>query len=249
MLRSLLITLTLAVAVQADEWKSHSTTNFKVHHLQDETYGKDAGAFLEEHRDLIAKKWFGEAPKWRSKCDVYLFESHEHMMRNLSGKDWMAGCTNITYDGDQAVAIKISIRIDLPNCWEDITTHELMHALVGSHFGRPIPRWMDEGMCGQVESPNRIAQRRSHATGKIRYAIKALMNMTDYPSERRDVDVYYGQSITLVNHLVGLKGAKEFISFVRTSEKDGLEKALTKHYELDYDKLEATWLTAKVVRR
>jgi hypothetical protein len=238
------LVLSLLVAspgLARSNWKTFSSNHFRIFYSQNDAYAKKVAAYAEEQRTDLIKRWFSDATSWPVIIDVYLYESEEHIVLTAGARNWMAGSTNVDYDAGRAVSSRISVRIDLEMVWEDVFPHELMHALGGSYFGRSIPRWIDEGLAGQVESGESLKKRRMWAASTDRYTIKQLIKMDDYP-EQRYVKLYYGQSVMLINHLVKRKNEKEFIKFVVSVGRVGVESALQKHYNISCDQLEKDWL-------
>lgn len=235
------VALTSPVQAQQPVWKTLDTDHFKIYHQQSEDYAKKVGALAEESYTDIGKKWFGKPPVWRTKCDLYLYNNGEHL-KQAGIQHWMTGNTQTQFDDGQAITIRINIRIDVAPVYTCILPHEITHALLAGHFGRAVPRWLDEGMSGQAESEEqqKVFWNTAASTNRSRFGVKTLMTLTDYPS--RDVDMFYAQSIILVRHLVKLKGEKTLVTFTEDALKDGHAAALKKHYNLDFESLEKSWM-------
>jgi hypothetical protein len=239
LLFSVILVLVPSIA-QAQTWNVSTTKHFRVFHLQNFEYGQRVADFLEEKRADFINLWFGELPAWRNKCDVYLYQSHNQMVKDTGARSWMVGNCAVTYENSQVTTIRINARIDVHGCWDNILTHELMHALLGTYLGRQPPRWIDEGLACQVETGEWLRQRWAYGTIKDRYLLKSIIGMTDYPDK---TPTYYGQSVVLVKHLISLQGEREFLKFVASVSRNGTEAALLKHYNATYDLLEQNWLT------
>lgn len=235
------VALISPIQAQQPVWKTYETDHFKIYHQQTDDYAKKVGALAEESYTDIGTKWFGKPPVWRTKCDLYLYNNSEHL-RQSGAQHWMTGCTNAHYDDGKLISVRISVRIDVAPVYTCILPHEITHALLAGHFGKAVPRWLDEGMSGQAESEDqqKVFWNTAASANRSRFAVKSLMTLGDYP--QRDVDMFYAQSIILVRHLVKLKGDKALVAFVEDALKDGHEKALQKHYKLDFETLEKTWM-------
>ncbi len=235
------VVLTSPVQAQQPTWKSIETDNFRIFHQQTEEYAKKVGLLAEESYTDIGKRWFGKPPAWRTKCDLYLYNNGEHL-KQAGIQHWMTGNTQTQYDDGKAITIRINIRIDVAPVYTCILPHEITHALLAGHFGKAVPRWLDEGMSGQAESDEqqKIFWTTAASSNRSGFSVKTLMTLTDYPS--RDVDMFYAQSIILVRYLVKQKGDKALVAFVEDALKDGHEKALKKHYKLDFETLEKDWM-------
>ncbi len=228
------------VVVAEPIWKVESSDNFRVFHDQEGDYGKKVLKLADEYREEIGKRWFDEIPKFRTKCDIYLQTSLAH-----------GSATRIDYDNGQALTYRIDLRIDLDNVYDAILPHEIMHALLGAYFERPIPRWADEGLASQNE-PKETQEKAKKILleSKTRFEPRTLMTLDDYP---RETELFYAQSIMAVNHLVRLRDEKTFILFITDAQKEGPESALQKHYKVDFASLEKTWMAisppVKVISR
>ncbi len=236
-----LIVVLLFCQVSNADWQSHSSDHFRIFYKQDKRQALKAAIVAEKSRLDISKKWFGSPPEWRNKCDIYLTESVLHMTE--SGNDQALGHTNLTFENGETIRIIIFVRVDLDIVWNDILPHEISHAIIGSHFNREMPRWIDEGMAGQAESSYqlKVAYRKAFRSER-RFNLETLMNIHGYP-DGAYIDLYYGQSITLVRYLVRLKGEKTFVAFIHSAHKNGMKDALLKHYNLTFAEAEELWLT------
>ena len=84
--------------------------------------------------------------------------------------------------------------------------HEVTHCVLATHFGKPLPRWADEGIALTAES---ITEQAAHDT-KVREFIndgrgiplRHLLPMTEYP---KDVLVLYAQGHSLTRFLLRRK--------------------------------------------
>jgi hypothetical protein len=70
--------------------------------------------------------------------------------------------------------------------------------------------------------------------------LRRLFSMQDYP---RDVMVLWAEGHSVTHFLVGRKGRKTFLAFVKQGMKDGWDKAAEAHYGFgDVEALEDAWL-------
>jgi hypothetical protein len=227
-------------------WTTETTGYFRIFHHQDVEYGKIVGKYAEQKREELVKRWFGTQPVWRTKCDIYLYDNgHEMAFYTKDMSPWMTAQCHVEYRSGHAHACRIDMRIDRDGCWDDVLVHELMHALLGAELGRSPPRWADEGVAGQGET--RLSSWNREMAGRSGFSTKTLMELSDYPKGKDGLDTtnkvqtFYGQSILLTKRMVAMKGEKEFVAFLRTVQKEGPEKALSKHYGMAYKDLDMEW--------
>jgi hypothetical protein len=95
--------------------------------------------------------------------------------------------------------------------------HELMHSVLATHFGGPLPRWADEGisMLAEKEESGALAMHRLRERGRM-LSLAELFSADDYP---RDWPSLYSQGSSLVEFLVSLEDKKTLVRFLR----DGLD--------------------------
>jgi RNA polymerase sigma factor (sigma-70 family) len=171
------------------------TKNFVVT-APDAVTARAVAAEAEHQRKAAAEKWLGkELPVWDKPCPIQVMT------------DATNGHSTFTYDSATdppklksaemvlAGTLETVLRIQLP--------HEVTHAVLASHFGRPLPRWADEGIALTAES---IQEQAAH-DAKVREFInlgrgiplRHLLKMTEYP---KDVPVLYAQGHSLVRFLL-----------------------------------------------
>jgi hypothetical protein len=100
--------------------------------------------------------------------------------------------------------------------------------------GQQIPRWADEGLAVLAEP---WAEQQTRATelsdplesGRV-FHLSKLMAM-DYP-DPKDWSLYYAQSVSLTRFLVEQAPPEQFIQFVQSLQRDGVESALRSTYRI-----------------
>jgi RNA polymerase sigma factor (sigma-70 family) len=151
----------------------------------------------EHHRRVLALKWLGkELPRWSQPCEV----------RFVTGIG-NGGATTFTYakDKDGKPVMKsagMEIRGDFMAALTANLPHEVMHTVLASHFGRPLPRWADEGISllseGDAEQFAHDVRVRELLNAGRGIRLKVLLTMAEYP---RDVIVLYSQGHSLARFL------------------------------------------------
>lgn len=156
------------------------------------------------------------------------------------------GATTFTFEQEPKRGVR-SMGMQLIGNLEQILRtqlpHEITHCVLAAHFGRPVPRWVDEGVAVLSESSkeqvghDRKLREFMNAGRAIRLA--KLLPMTEYP---RDMIVLFAQGHSLARFLAE-RDAKKLLPLVEASFADGWDKALKTTYGFkDADALEEAWL-------
>ena len=228
---------------------TYDTANFSTEAPTAEL-AKKFGDMAEFYRKEKALEWTGrEMPQWPRRCPLQV-----QITQGSAG-----GATTFTFgqsDGKSVVtSIRMEIRGDAKQLLNSVLPHEVTHTVLANHFGRPVPRWADEG--GSVLSEN-DEERFNHdvrcrellnAGRGIR--LRVLFRMTEYP---RDMIVLYAQGFSVSQYLVkkggdGKEGRGKLLQFLgmgmQGNTNESWNAAASKVYGYDtVDALEEAWLTA-----
>ena len=235
---------------------TYHTDNFTVDAPTAEL-AKKFGDMAEFYRKEKALEWLGrEMPQWSRRCPL-----HVQITDGSAG-----GATTFTFgqtaDGRPVVtSIRMEIHGNAKQLLNSVLPHEVTHTVLAYHFGRPVPRWADEG--GSVLSEN-DEERFSHdvrcreilnAGRGIR--LRVLFRMTQYP---RDMIVLYAQGYSVSHFLVkkggdGREGRAKLLQFLAVGMQgddqrfhgtpESWNAAANKVYGFEsIDALEEAWLTA-----
>ncbi|MBN9119011.1 MAG: hypothetical protein J0I06_07595 [Planctomycetes bacterium] len=228
---------------------SYDTANFTTEAPTAELARK-FGDMAEFYRKEKALEWTGrEMPQWPRRCPLQV-----QLTQGSAG-----GATTFTFgqDGNRPVvtSIRMEIRGDAKQLLNSVLPHEVTHTVLANHFGRPVPRWADEG--GSVLSEN-DEERFNHdvrcrellnAGRGIR--LRVLFRMTEYP---RDMIVLYAQGYSVSQYLVkrggdGKEGRLKLLQFLgqgmQGNTAESWNAAANRVYGFDsVDALEESWLTA-----
>ena len=230
---------------------AHRTANFVVRAPTAELAAR-AGEAAERHRKRLAREWLGkELPAWEVPLRV--------TVRVTAGGP--GGATTFTFgtkDGKPAVT---SAEMDLHGPARGILDsqlpHEVMHTVLAAHFGRPVPRWADEGIAvtaeSEAEQNSHDAKCREYLNAGRGFRLATLFRLAEYP---RDMHVLYVQGYSAVRYLIdrgGPDGRAKLLRFVKEgmSEPDprghgtaaSWDKAAKEVYGFaSVDELEARWI-------
>jgi len=212
----------------------HRTQNFIVHAPDDQLAAAVAEA-AEKYRHDLAIYWLGQAlPPWQSPCPI----------RVIAGPRLAAqGVT--TYNPRPVRDFQMEVVGTPERILDSVLPHEVTHTILATHFGRPLPRWADEGICTTVEHS---AERNKHEL-KLReflatrrgIAMNQLFLLTEYPA---DMLPMYAQGYSVCRFLIDQKGPRAFIAFLHDYMRHPSWTAnIKKHYQYDSLKeLQEYWL-------
>ncbi len=208
------------------------------------------GEMAEFFRKEKALEWLGhEMPQWPRKCPLQV-----QVSMGSAG-----GATTFTFGSENGRPVvssqRMEIRGDAKQLLNSVLPHEVTHTVLAQHFGRPVPRWADEG--GSVLSEN-DEERFSHDVrcreilnaGRA-FVLRTLFRMTEYP---RDMTVLYAQGYSITAYLVekggsGREGRGKLLQFLgggmNGNSAESWNEAARKVYGFDsVDGLERAWLEA-----
>ena len=166
-------------------------------------------------------------------CDLYLYPSGKVFARETNQPENSPGFSTMMCNGNRVVARRMNLRADHPLLVTAILPHEVTHVVLADLFTtQQIPRWADEGIAVLAE-PNAEQEIRAAElqepleAGRI-FDLRKLMAM-DYP-DAKDWSLYYAQSVSLTRFLVERGPPEQFVQFVQSSQRDGIEGALRGTY-------------------
>lgn len=198
------------VTAQAQTAFRAQSKNFVVT-AADEVLAKQVAHEAERYRRELALEWLGhEIADWHQKCPIQV-ELGPH-----SG-----GETTFVFVGPpgQAQPTEWSMKIFGPanRLLDAVLPHEVTHTIFATHFGRPLPRWADEGACTTVEHESERKKIQGllmdYLTARPSRGIpfNRLFLLMQYPD---DMLPLYAQSYSLAQFLVLQQGRQHFIKFV-----------------------------------
>ena len=212
------------------------TQNFIIMDAPSTAFASQVGKEAERFRRELAQHWLGkELPPWPSRC----------VLRVVAGNIPAQGVTTYRpypgYVGDfQMEVVGTEQRI-----LDSVLPHEITHTVLATHFGRPLPRWADEGISTTVEH---IAEKSKHET-KLReflgtrrgIPMNVMFQMTEYPKEMLTL---YEQGYSVCRFLIEQRGPQEFVRFLETfMARRSWTQAVQVHYEYESLKeLQDYWL-------
>jgi hypothetical protein len=127
-----------------------------------------------------------------------------------------------------------------------VLPHEVAHTVFAHDFGRPLPRWADEGAAVLGEHEQERARHEQalrqllRAEGRL-IPLRRLLALRDYPP---DVMTLYVEGYSLTRFLVARGGRPAFLAFIKDGSDGDWDKALSLHYGYKkVEELERAWLS------
>ena len=235
------------------ESRLRKTDNFTVDAPTAEL-AKRFGEEAERQRREKAIEWLGaEMPEWPQRCPLKVTVSPGHT----------GGATTFTFGERNGVrSQEMKIFGDLKQLTTSVLPHEIMHTVLAHHFGRPLPRWADEGISLLAESSEEqkahdLRCREILKQGRV-IPLRHLFPMKEYPN---DMVVLFAQGYSVCRFLLNyipypalgpdaeklgdaLAARRALLLFVKTGlDKNWNEAAKIYGYDT-VDRLEDAWLAS-----
>jgi hypothetical protein len=178
----------------------HATRNFVVVYAHSPAIARAVAGEAEYQRDRIAKQWFGAPlPDWDKPVSIRV----THAAASSSGS------TTLSLARQSIAAMEMNLNGPLQTVLDSLLPHEVAHTVFASHFGKPLPRWADEGMALIHDSP----EEQHHHDVRVRELLNAgrairlttLFPMMEYP---KDAIAAYAQGHSVCRFLLAQHAAK-----------------------------------------
>lgn len=196
-----------------------STRNFIIR-APNPQLAQQAARLAEQYRRDLSLEWLGyEIAPWSEKVPVQV------IIDRLPG-----GETSFAFvrgdGGEKAEPIGWQMKVFGPpdRVLDAVLPHEITHTIFATHFGRPLPRWADEGACTTVEHESERAKNHrlliDFLTTKPSRGIpfNRMYTMTEYP---HDILPLYAQGYSLAKFLIRQKDRRTFVNYIG----EGLEQS------------------------
>jgi hypothetical protein len=228
-------------------WKVWNTPNYRILHY-DDALAERVARLAENVRAEQTRRWAGSSPvgPWSPRCDIYLYPTREIFQQQTGQPLSSPGFSTMGLNSGRVVARRVNLRVDQENLLTAILPHEVTHVVLADLFTtQQVPRWADEGMAVLSEPSNEQARRaldlvRPLSSGQL-FKVQDLMVM-DYPNGQY-WNLYYAQSVSLTRYLVELASPSQFVQFVQSSQRNGVENELRRMYKIEgYADLQKRWL-------
>jgi hypothetical protein len=192
----------------------------------------------ETFRRELAIEWLGaELPPWQQPCPIEA---------QVDPQFGAGGATQFSFSR-QGVPFgwAMSIQGSKERVLDSVLPHEITHTIFATHFGRPLPRWADEGGCTTVEH---TSEKRKQDKFLIEFLMtergipfNKMFAMKEYPP---DMLPLYAQGYSLARYLIMQGGKRKFVKYVGEGMQSENWPAVTRKYygHKDLSDLQVTWL-------
>ena len=228
----------LIVAVFGSLGASQRTTNFIVSAPTAELAAEIAQTAEGYRRDL-AIEWIGqELPRWLQPCPITV---------NVGPHLGAGGATSFMFEQGRPFGWQMTIQGSRERLLDSVLPHEVTHTIFATYFGRPLPRWADEGACTTVEHESERAKQHQLLNQFLTtkpsrgIAFNRMFAMKEYPS---DIMPLYSQGYSLVRFLLLQGGKQTFIQYLGDGMRyDNWDEVTRQHYGYrDLSDLQLTWV-------
>ncbi len=214
--------LILLVLILPTLGASARTKNFIVT-AQTPALASEMARAAEEMRRDLALEWLGhELPDWQKPCPVVV-----KVAPNLGA----GGRTSFMFHERVPFGWDMEVQGSRERVLDSVLPHEVTHTIFATHFGRPLPRWADEGACTTVEH---TSERRKQELWLVRFLktergipFNHMFAMTEYPG---DILPLYSQGYSLARYLIAQGGKPKFTEFVGHGLGTGNWQAAVRRY-------------------
>ncbi len=190
-------------------------------------------AQAESFRSEVAKEWLGQdLPTGAGPAMITVTESGDEDV----GLTWPIDSSRRKYH-------KVWLRTSRKQALGSTLRHEIVHVVFATRFPDRLPVWVEEGIAGLSDDPERAQIRRRR--------IAELAHSRDWPrletlfEERRIAPSHqagYSVSTSLVEYLLSRGDKRTLLRFAATGKEEGWATAVNRYYGLrNVRDLEAEW--------
>ncbi|WP_235935124.1 hypothetical protein [Candidatus Laterigemmans baculatus] len=215
--------------------RSARTANFIIQAATPEL-AQQVGQEAERFRSELAQQWLGrDLPQWSSPCTLKV----------VAGNYPAQGVTTYNRYPGHVGDFQMEVVGTPQRILDSVLPHEVTHAVLATHFGRPLPRWADEGVSTTVEHPEERAKHdaklREFLSTRRGLPMNRMFLLKDYPS---DMLPLYAQGYSVSRFLIEQNGHREFIKFIEDyMERGSWTAVVEQHYGYEsLGELQEYWL-------
>lgn len=227
-------------------WEVVESANFRIRHRGTKDVAEAVAKVAEQKRVDIFTRWSGP-PRgaWGAKCEVILHPSQEMFTESTKLPAGATGLATVRLDDGAVAERKIDLRADDATAAADAFPRELTHVILADLFPTQAPpKWAEVGMAVLACSSDEVVRFDKAATTAARtqdlFAVADLAGLAGFPPAEK-VTGFYASAVTLVEYLVKLKGERAFTTFLRDSQRYGMEAAFRRNYATDARQLDSSW--------
>ena len=229
-------------------WQVMETANFRIIHKQMKDLASEVARGAELARTGMYERWVGPTSgNWKTKCDIWLHPAGADYTQATHQSATSPGHTTVTIRNNTVIACRMDLRADVAELTDAVLPHEVTYVVLHELFAdQPIPRWAEVAMTVMSEPPSQVARYLRSVPRLVQekriLPFNKLLNSTDFPDEA-SATPFFVESVSVVDYLVRLRGAKAFALFLREAPRRGIDKSLSTHYGFkDANDLQEKWL-------
>jgi hypothetical protein len=235
-------------------WEAVETASFRVRHQGNKALADAVAKAAEAKRTEIYSRWSGP-PRgaWQTKCEVVLYSGEGAFVAATKQPAGATGLATVKIEDGAVAERRIDLRADDPGVAADALPRELTHVVLADLFPTQAPpMWAEVGMAVLASSDDEVGRYTRAATtvgrtGEL-FGVADLVALVGFPPADK-VTGFYTAAVTLVEYLVKVRGEKAFTTFLRDSQRYGIEAALRRNYDTDAKKLDTAWRQAVLAGR
>ena len=200
-------------------------------------FAREVCQAAERYREQLAVEWLGhELPPWTSPCPIQV---------QVGPQLGAGGATSFVFRGGQPSDWTMTIQGSRERLLDSVLPHEVTHTIFATHFGRPLPRWADEGACTTVEHASERGKQQKLLIQFLKtnrgIAFNHMFAMKEYPP---DILPLYAQGFSLARFLIAQGGKRKFVDYVGDGMRtNNWPQATRTHYGYNnLSDLQVTWL-------
>lgn len=244
----LLLTL-LSTLGSVDAQQPVTTQNFAVF-ADAPQYANRVAQEAERYRRELAISWLGyELEPWKQRCPIRVtIDMH------AGGETSFAFLMPPGSNRGEPTGWEMKVFGPPDRLLDAVLPHEITHTIFATHFGRPLPRWADEGACTTVEHESERSKNHGMlisflgASPSRGIPFNRMFTMKNYP---HDILPLYAQGYSLARFLIQQSGRRPFLDYIADgmqNERPGFElaawdQATARHYGFrDLSDLQIQWI-------
>ncbi len=226
-------------------WSVTETRNFRIRHSNTPALAEKVARAAEHARSAAFFRWFAETGTvWQPRCEIYLYPSGTAFRRATGLPEAVPASSTTLGEAGRVFSRRIDLYRSAEHLLDAIIPHEVTHIVLADHFGTRLPPWANEGIAVQEEPSHRVRLHlRSLPTYREQnrlYRVETLLRLNGYPGTSQ-MGPFYAQSVSLVEFLAKQRDPRVLVEFLRDGSSQGYEKALRRHYNMDFKELNRRW--------
>ena len=214
-------------------WFIAESVNFQVCSLRSSVEAKLVAHHCEAVRSRLVEAWTNDEQAWNPRCQIILHADAPTYKRAIGpgGETTLASALVKRSQGRIAMR-RIDLRSDIADFLTAALPHEMCHVVVADQVPE-APLWLDEGIAILADP---LAKQRLHERDlrlgvdrRTAFSADELLSLKAYPAADR-WGVFYGQSASLVRHLLTRGTADDLVKLVNATNEVGANLALRETY-------------------